>query len=448
MAYLLIPPVGLSLKRNLEKLFDFSLSRGKEHEQLIAYLEALRSNFGALSAELSILSKYPLGPEDRVVFLATDTDDAEAAANGNAFLVKKFFGSTTDVRRIPGLTLDNAEKFVKEGLRNFLSAVEHFVTEAEDQGFTPVLSIAGGIKAVLPYAAIYGMIRGFPIVYVFEQTQSLVTIPSLPLDFDWEALENLIRICPELEKEGVVNLYRLQKLLGQDYAKLEGLFEQEGNQVTLSAFGHLLLDKLRAVQQLPVMLSPSAQEKLNTLTGVERAIMERLLDRVRNPFWRAQKIHPFEGTDLMVFKPGRARQRLAVCANRNGIVYVAEIYASHDEYERDLPQRSAQNYDLNEFKAYYPQPQPVSPKTLEEAKGDELIACAMESAAKAEREKEEALNLAEEMEREVSSLKEEMKRQNLRVEELVTALARLEERERERASWGLLRRLRWALFKS
>lgn len=368
MAYLLILPAGISLTRNLQKQFGFSLSRGKEHEQLTAHLKALRENLEALSAELSILSKYPLGPEDRVVFLATDTDDAETAAKGNAFLVEKFFGSTTDVRRIPGLTLDNAEKFVKEGLRNFLSAVEHFVTEAEDRGFTPVLSIAGGIQAILPFAAIYGMIRGFPIVYVFEQTQSLVTIPSLPLDFDWGALENMLQILPKLEKEGVLNLHHVRNLLGQDFAKLEGLFEQEGDHVTLSAFGHLLLDKLRAVQKMPVMLSPSAQEKLNTLTGVERAVMEPLLDRVRDPFWRAQKIHPFEGTDLMAFKPGRTQQRLAVCAIRNGMVYVAEIYTSHDEYERDLPQCFSRNYDLDEFKPYFPQPQRVSPEALGEAK--------------------------------------------------------------------------------
>lgn len=441
MPSLIILPVGLSLLRNLEKEFQVKLPFNKESETLKACWQKVQNKVRTLSVELSILSKWGIEAGDRVALLATDTDDAESAGRANAFLIERAFRLPTEVRRIQGLDLNNAETFLRSGLRNFFSEIEKLVILAEEQDLKPVIGIAGGIKAVLPYAAIYGMLRSVPVVYVFEQTQALVTLPPLPIDFDWETLSNLEPVLLELEKEGAVRLEHVKSRLGEDFEKLAGLFEEEKGLVTLSSFGHLLRAKLQRAEDLPVMLSPSARRKLQELPDFDKDVVESLLDRVRNPIWRAQKYHSFTGTDLLVVKPGSTGFRLAICAIKDGMVYIAEIYTRHDDYEQDLPKRRRSDYDLTKFVPHYPKRIPVSAVSVGEGKEDAGLLLALDRARKAEADRDEALQMVEELSQEVQILKG-------RCQELEEKAKALEEAERARQSWNLLRRLRWALFRS
>jgi|GEM_PF-3359391 len=448
MGRLVVLPVGLSLLRNLQKAFNLQLTPGNETHELMANWERISSHLERLSVELSILKKLGVGSEDTVAFLSTDTDSAESAARANALLAEKAFGLTSQAIRIKGLNLDNAEEFLKKGLHNFFTELDKCISNAYEKGLDPILGIAGGIKAVLPYVAVYGMLSNVPLVYVFEETQALATLPPLPLDFDWEGLRNLDRILRELEQEGVISLARLRSSLGEDFAKWEGLFELEEGHATLSAFGHLLLSKIRRAQDSPVMLSPSAKQKLESLKGAERNVVETLLDRVRNPLWRAQKCHSFSSTDLLVIKPGSTSPRLAICAIKNESVYVAEIYSAHDEYERDLPNRHRNDYDLRNFVPHNPKSIPIDAEIEEEAGGDISLALALNEARVMQKERDEALELASSYEQKLKAYEAQLKEYEQSLIEIREKLAEMEARERERSSWGLWRRLRWALFPS
>lgn len=437
MGRLVILPTGVSIIRNLERERGLKLQLGREAEQLKG-LEIPASQLASLSAELALLVKLKASSADTAVFLATDTDEAECAANANAVVARNFFQVDAEARRIRGLELEDANVFLKTGLRNFFNELDRCVRKAEEAGLRPVIGIAGGIKPVIPYSAVYGMLRRVSLYYVFEKTQALVELPPLPLDFDWAGLRLLEKALLKIEQEVAVPADVVKRALGEDFPRFEALFEEIDGSLTLSSFGHLILGTLQASQEVPVMLSERARRKVEWAEGEQRQQIELLLDRVRNPIWRASKRHEFRTTDLEVWKPGNCSLRLAGWVE-SGVVYVAEIYFSHDEYEKDLMNRRRNGYDRRGFSPYYPKPLKLPEELLEESGGDEFQAVVLREKKRAEQERDQAFELAKEYEQKAKELEEELAAMRAEVERL----RRLEE---ERRLWSVWRRLRWALF--
>lgn len=344
-----------------------------------------------------------------------------------------------------------------------MQALNSHVKEATESRRQPVLSVGGGIKAVVPYVAVYGMLRGLPITYIFERTQDLVVLPPLPLEYDWGRLALAARAFREIDQQTAIPRWTLEKLLGEDMPTLEGLFEVQDNDVTLSAFGLMLLESLKRAQESPVMLSPSAKRELDSLRGTERRSIDAMLDRVRNPIIRAHKRHEFHGTDLDVYKPGNTGSRLAYWVEP-GAVYIAEIYPSHERYEVHLPGHFKADYGREEFVPHWPAASQLDEQELFD---DETVTVTLRDKERAERERSEAvkdrdaaLKVAVEMEREVDKLRGDkqraevdrdvaLRRAQLSTGEAETLRSRaidLEDQRRQMLSWGIGRRLRWALF--
>ena len=453
MARTIILPTGISIKRKLQP-HGVTI----DSPAMVQTLRAQGVEMEALSAELATLRALGACQDDEVIFLATDTDDAEEAAKANARIAESVFGVGTAAKRITDLVLDAAERFKRKGIPALVAELERHVSRAVEHGREPWLSVSGGIKSVVPYVAIYGMLRRVPVTYIFEMTEDLVTLPPLPIDFDWAGLRAAERVLDRIEQDVAVRRDDLRQLLGENFPRMEGLFEEYEGGMTLSAFGHLLLAHLKRAREMPVILSPSAKRKLDESSGTQRQLIELILDRVRNPLWRAQKLHAFQGTDLDVYKPGSTAHRLAGWVERVPIgggqvgetVYVAEIYTRHDEYERDLPNRRRRDYSIRDFTPHDPSALDVG---TEEESGDELIALVFREKVKAEADRDEALSLATRMEEErnesrerAESSRRDTEKYRQEADGLRTHLAAVETRQREMGSWNVWRRLWWALF--
>lgn len=457
----IISPVGLSILDAL-KQHQCTLVEGQEGRQLRSLVDRLGVKAGTLSAELSTLKALKANDQDKAIFLATDTDNGERAARFNKIIAEHCFGVSTDSKRITSLGLDDAGTFRRNGIPSLVQALNSYVKEATESRRQPVLSVGGGIKAVVPYVAVYGMLRGIPTTYIFERTQDLVVLPPLPLEYDWGRLALAARAFWEIDQQTVIPRWTLEKLLGEDMPTLEGLFEEQDDDVTLSAFGLMLLENLKRAQESPVMLSPPAKRKLEGLVSTDKNTVEAMLDRIRNPIIRAHKRHEITGTDLDVYKPGATRPRLAYWVEGE-TVYIAEIYTSHDNYERILPGRFRRDYRQDDFRPFWPS----ATQEEEEPFEDEVITVARRDKERAEQERSEAvkdrdaaLKVAVEMEREVDQLRGDkqraevdrdvaLRRAQLSTGEAETLRSRaidLEDQRRQMLSWGIGRRLRWALF--
>jgi len=352
----IIIPTGLSIIENLKKE-KLELPQDKDLPQKVKEIVRSREKKACckLSAELSLLEALECTERDEVVFLATDTDDGERAAKVNKSFVEKIFGAETEVERIESLQLDNANRFSTEGLRKLVATLDSHVEGSRNRGRKPILSVGGGIKPVLPYVAVYGMLRSVEEAYVFERTRALIRIPLIPVELDWDRLDDTaVSVLLEIHDESGLPRESVQRRLGEHFRRLEGLFEAiDGDKVTLSAFGMMVLDSLLAARSVPLMLSQSAKKTLDGLSAGQRERMERLLDRIRIPDFREMKRHDFKGTDLHVFKPGSSAERIAYWEEGN-TVYVAEIYVTHEEYERDLKNQRRDHYRKEQFVQHTP----------------------------------------------------------------------------------------------
>lgn len=93
-------------------------------------------------------------------------------------ICKVYFGENCEIKEIIGLQIDNKERFENEGLHNF---IEFFKTLNKKE---LIFNITAGYKAFIPYLTIIGQIYTIPIKYIFEESDSLISIPELPIGFD------------------------------------------------------------------------------------------------------------------------------------------------------------------------------------------------------------------------------------------------------------------------
>lgn len=461
----IILPVGLSILRGLENL-GVRLKPEFEAAQLSdAELSRFDKELDYLSAELSTLKGLGADDGDEAVFLATNTEKGQIAARANARVAESHFRSKSHIIQVESLVLDNAQEFKSAGIPKLIELLESSVEKAMQQRRRPFVSISGGIKPVVPYITLYGMLRHVPVVYMFEQERDLITLPPLPIGFDWDDLRVMESVLKEIVRDVAVDRVSVKKRLGDHFQRLEGLFQDFGDdQITLSPFGLIILNDLDTARQHPVMLSPTAAKSLEKLNDVEKKMIEILLDRVRSPLWRAQKHHTFHGTDLGVYKPGNTGHRIAGWPEGEKM-FIAEVYTSHKEYERDLAGRYRKNYNPAEFSPFWPLSRSEGIRVEEEA-GDEIIAAAIHARSLAEQEKiqymsdrDEALRLAAETEvhlrraeverdKAIVARDESIKKTeeiHRRLEETVNEVNSLRERWHEMNSWGIWKRLLWVL---
>lgn len=391
------------------------------------------------SAELSTAAQLSLAPGDQVTFFATDTDEGRHAARLLCRLISLRYRVDAVVESVDGLTMADPDAFRGRGLHQLVDKLDRAVSVAREQGLEPVLGISGGIKPVVPYVAIYAMLRGIRLVHVFERSDQLIALPALPIEFGWERIRRAKNAWRTLVSEGAVDARRLQQELAADFPATEGLFEREGDLATLSAFGQMLLGDVERAEQCQVLLAPRAYAVYDSLSGPRKKLVDALLSRLRNPTWRNSRYHAFAGTTLDVWKPLQSPVRFAGWVEGN-ILRVGLIFTDHGTYERMLPGVERAEFHRIEWRPWVPA------QTTESLAGEEYdvpegLEVALQAAEESGRQAEVALTLATDTEAAFRREVEDLEAQ------LAEALDQREELHGRTAteSWGFLRRLWWAM---
>lgn len=181
--------------------------------------------------------------------------------------------------------------------------------------------------------------------------------------------------------------------------------------------------------------------------------------------WRASKIKTFEGSDLLVFKPGNTSPRLAGWES-DKVVYVAELYSAHDKYEDKLTGRNRRNYHQRDFIPF------EFPRDVEEESFDvselnqalnlirklevekKSLKADLDTAMAMAEKRDDASGRVAALAQQVQQLQAEATKLRHQSEAAPTHAAefegqgqRQETQADERETWGLWRRLNWALWR-
>lgn len=174
-----------------------------------------------------------------VELICTDTILSKVSAELIKENINKMNSNITvkDIHVIKGLQIDNYQDFKKIGLQNLYSKLDKLVSidkekidkndeyELIKNSSDVILNASGGYKALIPYISIYGQLYSIPLYYIYENSDELIIIDKLPVEFDWFfAEENYPFISePDLYQNNTKKIKELRKL---------NIIEERGTKLT------------------------------------------------------------------------------------------------------------------------------------------------------------------------------------------------------------------------
>lgn len=134
------------------------------------------------SAELSSLKKIDPTEQADIYLLCTETVTSCMCGR----VLERYLGERANVKIIPDLQVKNAKDFEEKG---FLSLIENIKFICENKDDKVVLNISGGYKALIPAMTLVAQLEKIPLYYLFEEGEDIIEIENLPINFDWEVIE-------------------------------------------------------------------------------------------------------------------------------------------------------------------------------------------------------------------------------------------------------------------
>ncbi|MCB9282944.1 MAG: hypothetical protein H6563_02635 [Lewinellaceae bacterium] len=200
----------VSLSGLEERIEDFWLKGCKKNDDDWDWNNDDNANQHAsaeITSILEIARKLKSKDKDSTIevqLLATDTALSVSAAK----LIKKFpfhdfgvkvrsFNEEQDF--IPSLGVkpregDSPDTFYDTGLQNLVDKLigkEGLIKKAKKDNTTPVINFSGGYKAIIPILTIIAQLENIPMYYIYEESDHLMELGSLPVNFDWAEVERL-----------------------------------------------------------------------------------------------------------------------------------------------------------------------------------------------------------------------------------------------------------------
>ncbi|HWP91859.1 MAG TPA: putative CRISPR-associated protein [Thermodesulfobacteriota bacterium] len=272
------------------------------------------------SAEIKSLLKLGIGNSDVVYLFATETIDGKLCAEVLKDFIEEEFGCDVKLEEINGLQVSNPELFKKTGVRNYIDKATKII---ENHHYQLILNTTGGFKAVVPYTTLLGMLFQIPVFYIFEETQSLIELPPLPLEYNFKIIEELKDKFYRIDLETSIPYDEFRKGIDDEkYKQCIALIEEEKGYVTLSAIGIAIWEKYK--EDNPPLApkskkSPDEKDHLRELkqepsrTGKFEKFREKLKNHDRiDDFWYLKGCNPSDkkieiiGDELHIYYEGIA----------------------------------------------------------------------------------------------------------------------------------------------
>ncbi len=153
-----------------------------EVQSALVKLKELNLGLDALFAPAEIASLWRLNlneGQDKIILLNSDTPEGVFCARVIAHYFRKFIEMDNDmdkgVLKVEGLQVENAVDFKNCGLKALKGTVNSIIEKYGGKREI-IFNITGGFKAVIPYLTILAWESNKDLVYIFEESESLIKI--------------------------------------------------------------------------------------------------------------------------------------------------------------------------------------------------------------------------------------------------------------------------------
>jgi putative CRISPR-associated protein (TIGR02619 family) len=304
-------------------------------------------------AETHGLARMGLKPEDRLVFVHSDTEEGERCAEA---LCAYYGNRGRQARRakVPGLTYD-AKAVGRKGLRSMVSVLTELIRAERREGRQVELNATGGFKAETAAATLVGLLLKAPVYYVYEKYEEAVKLPALPVSWDlslfalhaefFEWIEEEPRPAGEVRERAKALPAELRELLD----------DPEDGRRFLSYAGRAYLEAYRErVMQAPrveVLLSRQARAAYEAAEPSTRQAFARCLEKLRvRELWANQSERDGPGR-VMVYPRGNTNERVFLTEDAEGRVRALEL-ARHSDGSYEKLRGKIRPEDYVQFEAW------------------------------------------------------------------------------------------------
>lgn len=209
------------------------------------------------SAEIkSLLKIQEYFKEDIEAYLiATDSITSRLAAeiiknwfeNYDKIKIKTNFDPKKDV--ISGLQIADYKNLIKYGLPNLINRINSIAgvgTGSAGYFNDIIFNITGGYKAIIPYMTIMAAVNECKVAYIFEDTDSLILIPPLPIKIDYDIFDKYSYQIAWLD-EGIDKYQQAKSQYFEGFTELEnkGLVDEIDNGACLSPVGRIFYERFK-----------------------------------------------------------------------------------------------------------------------------------------------------------------------------------------------------------
>lgn len=169
-------------------------------------------------AELASLAKIDPEGKAEIHLLCTETMTSYMCGR----VLQKHLGKWAKLHYIADLRIDDPDKFETTGFLNLIEKVKE-ITEGDDN--KTILNISGGYKILIPPMTLIAQLEKMSLHYLHEDTEKCIEIGNLPLNFDWEVIEEFVVYLHNENKRNnasseVIEKMRSLKLVKNDSTQL------------------------------------------------------------------------------------------------------------------------------------------------------------------------------------------------------------------------------------
>lgn len=205
----------------------------------------IKKGIDAISAETKSLNKIGIDELTHIAFVHTDTRDGKLCAEILKEWCSNQWNCSVSLYGIKGLQVKDALLFSRRGVKNFLKCCMDLIDKYE-YTHDIIINPTGGFKGIVPYTTLVGMIFSKPIYYIFENSDALVRLPIIPLNYNEDIMDKCAEKLKRIEENTVIRTDEFWNMIDfYEKEKFLSLIEEEGGFVTLSSIGMLLWERYK-----------------------------------------------------------------------------------------------------------------------------------------------------------------------------------------------------------
>jgi len=232
-------------------------------------------------------------------------------------------GAKVEIRKIERLQIWDREEF-KRGMTNLIKTIYNIA-----QGYWEniVINITGGYKATIPYLTILGQVNKCLIYYIFEDTDTLIKIPYLPIDIKWDLFDKYWEFFKKIEHPNSLPKNDLPDYFLKD---CESLLELEDISntcyVSLNLLGEIFWRKYKS--KFFIFYAPeNVYEEIKKQQNIQEIISSKFF----KPEIRKNKTEK-KNNNHLVYDDGNNPFRIFYFEEGEKI-FIYKTFESHKEYE-------------------------------------------------------------------------------------------------------------------